>query len=106
MIHQRIEYSKIYSEHDLNTMLDAVIVGMLFLLALLNLLRLNHYVPNTMKKDYEVIAQKVMDRNIEQLQLTAASEDIVYENKACDGDELVDTIPDFLQQPSFFDRLF
>ena len=57
----------IYEEFEAKTLLNALIVGCFFVMALFHLMRLNHYVPASLKGDYQLVAQKVIDRNAEML---------------------------------------
>lgn len=57
--------------------IDAAMVGILFMLGFFHLTRLNHLVPNTYRGEYQLMAQKVADRN-EDLNLKS---DSVYENQ-------------------------
>lgn len=45
MMHKRMDYSKIWSEHDPKMALDGALTVFLFVTSLLHLMRLNHYMP-------------------------------------------------------------
>lgn len=79
-------------------LIDLSIVLSLFILAVFNLMRLNHFVPNSMKGEYQLIADKVLDRNCQDLQLENSKGDIIFENK-------YDQI-DIMNNGSPFDKIF
>lgn len=80
MIHQKTSYALIWQEFEMKSLLDAVIVGVLFTIAFLHMTRLTHLIPDSWRGQYQLMAQRVMQRNEEELQLTNAATDIVYEN--------------------------
>lgn len=91
LLHQKTSYSLIWLDFDGRTTFDAMLVCCLFFLALLNLTRLNHFVPDSWRGEYQLMAQRVMDRNAEELNLTNAQGDVIYENhvaSACAEDQL------------------
>lgn len=45
LMNQRCEYSKIWEHYDGNTLIEAMLVGGLFLLGVLHLMRASHYIP-------------------------------------------------------------
>ena len=79
MLHQRTDYGAIIYDFDMKTLIEAFIIGMLSVLALLHLSRVNHFIPDSWKGESQVIAERVMSRNSVELQLR--QQDIVYENK-------------------------
>ena len=83
LIHQRTQYFLIL-DFDMKAILDALIVVALFTIGVLNLIRLNTYIPESYKGEYQLIAQRVLDRNQEELQINNQQLDIIYENKVCD----------------------
>lgn len=44
MINKYINYDKVY-DFEMKTILEALIVGSMFVLAMVNLVRLNHFIP-------------------------------------------------------------
>ena len=62
---------------EAKTFIDAIMVAVLFMLGFFHLTRLNHLVPNTYRGEYQLMVQKVADRN-EDLNLKS---DSVYENQ-------------------------
>lgn len=56
MMHKRMEYSKIWTEYDIKMALDATLTVFLFVIALMHLMRLNHYLPQSWMGDYQIIA--------------------------------------------------
>lgn len=103
MMHKRMDYSKIWSEQDPKMALDGVLTVFLFFTALLHLLRLNHYMPQSWIGDYQLIAQRVLDQNASLLHLQNMEADIVYENK-CSLDEDEYLPPEF--EPGMCDSIF
>lgn len=80
ILHQKTSYELIWQEYDMKSLLDAVIVGLLFSVSILHMTRLNHLIPDSWRGQYQLMAQRVMERNEQELQLTNANTDIVYEN--------------------------
>mmetsp|Transcript_3020 Transcript_3020/g.5098 ORF Transcript_3020/g.5098 Transcript_3020/m.5098 type:complete len:324 (+) Transcript_3020:23-994(+) len=107
LIHQRTSYADLYYSFSVKTLIDALMVASLVLLATLHLVRLNHFIPESLKGEYQLIAKKIMDRNVEELHLYNSQADTIYTNSFVDEeeDELI-LVPDFLNEPSFFDRFF
>jgi hypothetical protein len=62
---------------EAKTFIDVIMVAVLFMLGFFHLTRLNHLVPNTYRGEYQLMAQRVADRN-EDLNLKS---DSVYENQ-------------------------
>ena len=56
MMHKRTNYSAIWADRDLKTILDAVVTLVLFVLSLLHLMRLNQYMPSSWMGEYQLIA--------------------------------------------------
>jgi len=69
MLHQCTKYSAIWKDYDSGTFVDSLIVGGLFALAFFHLMRLNHFIPDSLKGGYELMVQKTIDRNLEALRL-------------------------------------
>ena len=61
LLHQRMEYKSLWYDFHFSNLLDALVVISLFTLAIFNLIRLNHYMPESCKGEYQLIAQKVLD---------------------------------------------
>ena len=79
VMHQRTDYALIFS--DLKSLFDALISFCLFINAMLHLTRLNHFMPESWKGDYQLIAQKVLENNAKDLHLQTLQSDIIYLNK-------------------------
>jgi hypothetical protein len=47
-----IKYNKIWLDFDTKTIIESMIVGILFVLAMFHLVRLNHFVPDSWKGEY------------------------------------------------------
>ena len=94
MMHQKMRYSEALFEAK--HFIDAVMVATLFMLGFFHLTRLNHLVPDTYRGEYQLMAQKVADRN-EDLNLKS---DTVYENQI-EQAELEDE-----EEPSLVDKFF
>jgi hypothetical protein len=75
MMHQKMRYG--YALLEAKNLIDAFMVAVLFLMGFFHLTRLNYLVPNTYRGEYQLMAQKVVDRN-EDLNLKS---DSVYENQ-------------------------
>ena len=60
-MNKNVKYDKIWSDFDMKTIIEAMIVGNLFVLAMFHLVRLNHFVPDSWKGEYQQIAQRVLD---------------------------------------------
>lgn len=82
MLHQKTTYELIWQEFDVKSLIDAVLVGLLFVISILHMTRLNHLIPDSWRGQYQLMAQRVMEKNERELQLTNANTDIVYENIA------------------------
>jgi len=54
--HQSTTYSSIWQDYDVKTLLDALIIGSLFILAMFHLVRLSHFIPDSFKGEYQLIA--------------------------------------------------
>jgi len=44
-------------------------------------MRMSHYIPDRWKGEYQVVAQRTMDRNAEVLRIRNAKGDAIYDNK-------------------------
>lgn len=84
---------------DAKTSIDAFMVGVLFMMGFFHLTRLNHLVPNTYRGEYQLMAQKVVDRN-EDLDLKS---DSVYENQIVSANH---EFEDEEQEQSLVDKFF
>ena len=80
MIHQKTTYQLIWQDYDMKQLIDALIVGILFIISIMHMTRLNHLIPDSWRGQYQLMAQRVIEKNEEELQLTNANTDIVYEN--------------------------
>ena len=80
LVHQKTSYALIYQDFDVKALLDALIVLLLFVVTIMHMTRLSHLIPNSWRGQYQVMAQRVMEKNEEELQLTNANSDLVYEN--------------------------
>ena len=67
----------------MKSFLDALAVGILFFISILHMTRLNHLIPDSWRGQYQLMAQRVMEKNERELQLTNANTDIIYENIVC-----------------------
>ena len=103
-MHQRIEYSQIWENFGGKILLDAFIVATLFLLAIFNLVRLNHFIPSSFRGEYQVIADRILDRNSQELQLQNQKGDLFYENKYLPYYEDDEIEPQY--ETSFFDKVY
>ena len=82
---------------EAKSLIDASMVAVLFMLGFFHLTRLNHLVPNTYRGEYQLVAQKVADRN-EDLNLKS---DSVYENQLVSVNDIEDE-----EEPSSMDKFF
>ena len=49
----------------MKSILDATIVGVLFAVSIMHMARLSNLIPDSWKGEYQLMAQKVMDRNVQ-----------------------------------------
>ena len=56
LMNKNIQYDKIWIDFDMKTILESMVIGSLFVLALFHLVRLNHFVPSSWKGEYQQIA--------------------------------------------------
>ena len=102
-MHKQMDYRHMWSQFQGKGFLECLITVLLFVQGILHLLRLSHYIPESFKGEYQLIAQKVLDRNQEELRLQnhreCARSDIIYENK-------YETEEIYFQETTFFDQIF
>ena len=67
VLHQRTDYGAIVYDFDVKTLVEVIIMGVLGVLALLHLSRVNHFVPDSWKGQSQVIAERVLNRNSAEL---------------------------------------
>ena len=98
LLHQKTRYSEAWLEAK--TLIDAFMVAVLFMLGFFHLTRLNHLVPSGYRGEYQLMAQKVVDRNGDDLQLKG---DSVYENQIVPAShEFEDEDPELSLVDKFF----
>lgn len=51
-MNKNVQYGKLWLEFDMKTVVEALIVANLFVLAMFHLVRLNHFVPASWKGEY------------------------------------------------------
>ena len=67
-------------EKDIKTLIEACIIYTTFAIGIMHFTRLNHFMPNWFRGEYELIAEKVLDNNAIDLNIERSS-DSVYENQ-------------------------
>ena len=80
VMHQRCQYKQIIDQKDVKILLEALIIATTFTIGILHFTRLNHFMPNWFRGEYELIAERVLNRNAIDLNIDTGS-DSVYENQ-------------------------
>jgi len=107
LMHQKTTYSLIWQEFEMKSLIDALIVAVLFVISFFNLTRLNHLIPNSWRGQYQLMAQRVMDRNERELHLTSANTDLVYENQLSSADDSgIEGVVSFQDPPNTMSMIF
>jgi len=66
-MNKSMEYSKLYYDFDMKNLIETILIGSMFLVALFHLVRLNHFLPGSYLGEYHVIAQRILDQNAKNL---------------------------------------
>lgn len=61
------DYSKLYYDFEMRTLIETMLIGSMFVVALFHLVRLNHFLPASYLGEYHVIAQRILDQNAQEL---------------------------------------
>ena len=62
-MNKNMDYSKLYYDFDMKTLIETILIGSMLTVALFNLVRLNHFLPGSYLGEYHVIAQRILDQN-------------------------------------------
>jgi len=63
------DYSKLYYDFEMRTLIETILIGSMFIVALFHLVRLNHFLPGSYLGEYHLIAQRILDQNAQELQI-------------------------------------
>lgn len=66
-MNKNMEYSKLYYDFDMKTLIETILIGSMFLVAVFHLVRLNHFLPGSYLGEYHIIAQRILDQNAHNL---------------------------------------
>lgn len=66
-MNKSMEYSKLYYDFDMKNLIETILIGSMFFVALFHLVRLNHFLPGSYLGEYHVIAQRILDQNANDL---------------------------------------
>ena len=91
-MNKHMDYSKLYYDFDMKNLIETILIGSMFVVAILHLVRLNHFLPNSYLGEYHVIAQRILDQNSQELQIENSHSDVIYSNKLEDDDEYISLV--------------
>lgn len=68
-MNKNMEYSKLFYDFEMKTLIETILVGSLALLGIFHLCRLNHFLPGSYLGEYHLMAQRILDQNSQELQI-------------------------------------
>jgi len=86
-MNKNMEYSKLYYDFEMKTLIEIILIGSFFIVAIFHLIRLNHFLPGSYLGEYHLMAQRILDQNAQELQIENSQSDVIYSNKIEDDDE-------------------